>query len=531
MSVDVGTGSVRACFTSFDENSCGSVVSTHSQQTVTHSPQSDFYEQCSREVWDCVVSCIRQCLTEAKTDRVNGIAFTATCSLVAIDSGLKNDIILWLDHRALKEADMITETNLPQLNQSGGVCSPEFSVSKLVWLKRNAREVYERAVGFLELPDFLTWKCLGMKDVSNFYPSNCSVTCKWFYDAENKRWDQNFAKNIELDDLFLSNNERSRVGKVPSSHPGSCQGFMSKQVKQDMGISVDCNVSVGSSIIDAHAGVLGMIALYPRPASMSVESLFCSIAGTSTCHMILNEERRTTHGVWGPYLDVVTKGHFVREPGQSATGKLIDSIIQRYSKDHENFSNKSVKEITIELNQMLQNRGLGNKKQKLIINPSFHGNRCPLADPSLRGGIYGLDLEKEPLEDIYEATIESLCYETRFICEELKIPDLKVALVSGGLLKNTCFMQIYADIMGIKVVGMDSGHIDMMLAGTAILARQASVGKDNTLHDMRGITFRDLKLTNFEPNPSTKSYHDAKYKCYHIFMKSSQEMQKILNTL
>lgn len=522
ISVDVGTASVRAALTTFDNNSCGTVLATHSENTQSHNPRTDFYEQNSHEIWSAVASCIHSCLKEAGIDQVHGIAFTATCSLVIIDSGLENDVIMWMDHRSVKEAAAITATKHRQLNQTGGICSPEFSISKLLWLKKNEPKAYEKARGFLELPDFLSWKCLGT-DISDFAPSNCSVTCKWFFDAENNSWNEFFVRAIELEDLFVTA-DKSRVGKTPSL-PGTHLGFMTDEVKEQFGINSACNVSVASSIIDAHAGVLGMIALYPRN-SANVESLMCSIAGTSTCHMILNSERREIRGVWGPYLNVVTDGHYVHEPGQTATGKLIDFIITQHSDRVSQFGGKSLKEITIALNESIEKRGYG--QQKLVVNPSFHGNRCPLADPTLRGGIYGLNLESG-LQDLYEATLEALCYEARYIIEELKIPDLKLCLLSGGLNKNRCFMQIYADVIGVDVIGMDLGSIDMMLAGTAILARQGALKGGNSLDNIVNLSFKDLKMTTYTPSLERKSYHDKKYQCYRIFTRTSQEMQQILN--
>lgn len=525
ISVDVGTGSVRAALTSFDSNSCGNVLSTHSQNSTTYNPRTDFYEQNSQEIWSAVVSCIRSCLEEAGIDEIHGIAFTATCSLVVIDAGLQNDIIMWMDHRSVDEAASITATQHRQLNQTGGICSPEFSIAKLLWLKKNESESYEKARGFLELPDYLTWKCLDC-DIADFAPSNCSLTCKWFYDAESNSWNEFFVEAIGLEDLF-NTATKSRVGTT-ASLPGTQLGFMTEAVKEQMGINPTCKVAVASSIIDAHAGVLAMIAMYPRE-SMDVESLICSIAGTSTCNMILNAERREIRGIWGPYLNVVTKGHYVHEPGQSATGKLVDFIVDNHKDKSTRFGDKSFNDITIALNESIEKKGIGN--QKLVVNPSFHGNRCPLADPTLRGGIYGLDLESEPLENVYEATLESLCYETRFIIEELNIPELKLCLVSGGLLKNLCFMQIYADVLGLDVIGMDSGSVDMMLAGTAILARQGALKGDNSLESISNVCFKNLKLAPFKPNAGLKKYHDTKYQCYRMFVKCSQEMQKLLSSI
>jgi len=385
------------------------------------------------------------------------------------------------------------------------------------------------AKAFLELPDFFTWKCLGI-DIDSFSPSICSLTCKWFFDAETGSWNETFVKAIDLQELFLFK-DKSRIGRG-SSLPGTRQGFMSSEIKKQLGISQDCNVAVASSIIDAHAGVVGMLSLHVRDPETSVESILCSIAGTSTCHMVCNQSRIETQGIWGPYLNVVAKGYYVREPGQSATGKLIDFILDNPCLSVDSIQELDMKsrrrELVDTLNDRLSNREL--TFQKLVMNPSFHGNRCPIGDSTLRGGIYGLDLEKPLPEDVYEATIESLCYETRFIIEELK-SNPKVVLVSGGLAKNSLFLRIYSDTIGVPVVAMDAGIIDMMLAGTAILARQAVIGKDNCLESMSEVTFKDLDTLHYKPNHLKMKYHETKYKAYRIFVKAGQEMQELLNAL
>lgn len=458
------------------------------------------------------------------------IAFTATCSLVVIDAGLDNDVIMWMDHRAVSQAQAITATCHPCLKQTGGICSPEFSVSKILWLKEKEPQVYDAATGFLELPDFLTWKCL-KSPIASFAPSNCSVTCKWYFDAENNCWPAGLFEQLGMQELFAS---PDRIGTTPSL-PGTFVGHMNPDVMKEMGINPDSQVAVASSIIDAHAGVLGMLVLYSNHVydttgeKIDEESIFLSTVGTSTCHMVLHRTRNETNGVWGPYLNVVTNGHYVREPGQSATGKLIDHCINTHPEKHTTFKNKKLGEILPVINQKIHDRRSDRLMNPLVVNPSFHGNRCPLADASLRGGIYGLDLTEPDLTILYEAVIEALCYETKFIVDEVEMKDLHAVLMSGGLMKNEAFMQIYADVMGVRVVGIECSGVDMMLVGTAIMARQAVLGSDLSLPALRDIRFNDMKLNKFDPSPDYRQHHDKKYQAYRIFMKASQEMQQLLN--
>lgn len=54
------------------------------------------------------------------------------------------------------------------------------------------------------------------------------------------------------------------------------------------------------------------------------------ICGTSTCHMLLSDQQVFVKGVWGPYLGAMVPDMWLLEGGQSATGKLIDHVIDTH---------------------------------------------------------------------------------------------------------------------------------------------------------------------------------------------------------
>ena len=99
-----------------------------------------------------------------------GIGFDATCSLVVVDTtgqpvtvsisrDPQRNVVLWQDHRAVAEAEEINGTKHPVLNFVGGLISPEMQPPKLLWLKRHLHEeCWKRAVHFLDLSDYLTYK-------------------------------------------------------------------------------------------------------------------------------------------------------------------------------------------------------------------------------------------------------------------------------------------------------------------------------------------------------------------------------------
>ena len=94
-------------------------------------------EQSSDDIWAACCSATRQALKLAgiEGDAVAGIGFDATCSLVALDSedrpvsvsptgNAAQNVIVWMDHRAIPQAERINQTRHPVLRYVGGVILP-----------------------------------------------------------------------------------------------------------------------------------------------------------------------------------------------------------------------------------------------------------------------------------------------------------------------------------------------------------------------------------------------------------------------
>jgi ribulose kinase len=148
LGIDVGTGSARASLVSAD----GNVVASSTVETKTWRDPDDhrIFEQSTSNIWASISSAIKTCLSTSQIApaAVKGIGFDATCSLAVSDldgaplqvtkgadlgaPGERN-IILWADHRAEKEADLINNTGSVVLDYVGGT----MSASPLLSNKRN----------------------------------------------------------------------------------------------------------------------------------------------------------------------------------------------------------------------------------------------------------------------------------------------------------------------------------------------------------------------------------------------------------
>lgn len=112
------------------------------------------------------------------------------------------------------------------------------------------------------------------------------------------------------------------------------------------------------------------------------------ICGTSSCHMSLVRQPIYVDGVWGPYAGAVYPGTYLHEAGQSATGLLIDFVINSHPAYYRLIELSGEKHPQSFLNETLQELASGRIEEltrEIHVWPDYHGNRSPLADSSMRG--------------------------------------------------------------------------------------------------------------------------------------------------
>lgn len=194
----------------------------------------------------------------------------------------QQNIILWMDHRAAKEASQINATKHELLKCVGGKVSLEMEIPKVMWLKSNLKETCWSKLGKLfDLPDFLTYKCTG-----DDTRSLCSLCCKWNYDGFNLTWSRDFFEKLDLGDLCA--NDFEMLGKQVTT-PGAAVGEgLNEQAARELGLKI--GTPVAGSMIDAHAGALCLLGCHADGIDENISSKMALICGTSSCHMSVEKE-------------------------------------------------------------------------------------------------------------------------------------------------------------------------------------------------------------------------------------------------
>jgi FGGY-family pentulose kinase len=470
--VDVGTASARAGVL----DPAGRLLGRDENAIDMNHPDANHAEHDSEQIWRAVCGAVRGALAQADAAAgdVAGISFDATCSLVVRDRDGRPlcvsaggeprwDTIVWLDHRALAEAEECTATGHRVLDYVGGVMSPEMETPKLMWLRRHLPQAWAQAGHFFDLADFLTWKAAGALD-----RSQCTLTCKWTYlGHEASGWQRDFFARVGIPDMV----ERGRLPER-ASPIGKDLGPLTADAAQQLGLTARCRVGVG--LIDAHAGALGVLGGYAGDIA-TIDRHLGLIAGTSSCVMALSPEARPTAGVWGPYYGAVLPDCWLNEAGQSATGALLDHIIRWHGAGGGEPNGAAHARIVARVQELRGREGL-DLAGRLHVLPDFHGNRSPLADPSAVGVISGLTLDAsfDSLCRLYWRTCVAIALGVRHILDALNEKGFVIDTlhVTGGHTKNPLLMELYADATGCTVI--EPAAEDAVLLGTGMVAATAA---------------------------------------------------------
>lgn len=525
--IDVGSGSVRAGI--FDLN--GKLLTSTVQEINLFRRSGNRVEQSSTEIWQAICHCVRQSLeiTGTPPENVVGLGFDATCSLVVVDENgcplatstdgdVEQNIIVWMDHRATKQAERINATQHSVLQYVGGQISPEMETPKILWLKENHYETYQRAWQFFDLADYLTWRATG-----DLVRSICTVTCKWTWLAHEKRWDADYFRTIGLGDLV--DEDFKRIGQKMALPGTPCGDGLTEKAAQELGLLAGTPVATG--IIDAHAGGIGTVGV----AGGALNNL-AYVFGTSSCTMTSTQKAVVVPGVWGPYYSAMIPDYWLNEGGQSSAGAGIEQLVLMHPMAAE--ATEKATKAGVSLPVFLANLALERVvtasaavelSTGIYVVPEFMGNRAPFADPHARAIIAGLGMERD-LDSLVALYIAGLCgigYGLRQIIDAQHAQGIKVEniVISGGAGRHPLVRQILADTCELPIISTTCS--EPVLLGSAILGAVAAGIAPSVVSAMKQFTHKEQVYLVSETYRQT---HQRNYQNYQRLQQTARMIQE-----
>ena len=321
---------------------------------------------------------------------------------------------LWLDRRAEKEAAEVSKV-------MGGFVDPAFFLPKVLDIKNNEPELYERTKFFLGCPECLAYSLCG--EARSVFPS--AGFDRWF-------WNDDSLEKLKLDKNKFP----------PFIRPGDNFGTLKDAVASRLGFKRGIPVISGGP--DFFAAILGAGVIRPGQA--------CDRTGTSDginlCTINRIEDARLMsygHPV-APYWNL--SGTI------STTGKAVEWCTDL---------------LGISLNEfysLAENSSAGSGG--LVFLPYLAGERAPYWDPSLRGNWRGLSLSTGRGE-LARSVLEGVGFAIRDVISVMEEAgaDMNELRVTGGAAGSSLQNQIKADITGKAV--LSSAYKEAELLGLAII--------------------------------------------------------------
>jgi len=451
--VDFGTLSVRVAVVDSERGRLGSAVAEYPLHRTKDDP--DRATQSHADHMRALTEAMRHALQAANVsgNQIASLALDTTgSSVIPVGENWQplNDYYLWCDHRAWREAALITETahkrNLEAIKWCGGIYSSEWGFSKLLHWLRTQPEKRSQFVTAFEHCDMLTAVLCDVKNAADAPRSICAMGHKWM-------WNESLGglpseDFLEAVDPLLKGIRPKLDGRYAASD--TIAGYLCPEWAETLGLRAGIPIPVGA--FDAHWDAIGAGA---RSGDVS------NVVGTATCIMAIGDDARQIPGVCGVVKGSIDPKRIGVEAGLSATGDLFAVIARR--------SGISVKDLCIGLEQYRPGQ------TGLLRMTWDNGDRTILVNPDLGGITFGWNMTHTPQDELF-AAIEGTAFHTRVILErmaEYGVPVERVINAGGIPQKNPVLNRVYANVFNkpvlvpkAEVTSLGSSIFAFLAAGT-----------------------------------------------------------------
>jgi xylulokinase len=435
LGVDIGTSSTKGVLARPD----GEVVATAERPHDLSLPRPGWAEHDAEKVWwEDFVSVCKELLENAD-DNVAAVCASGigACLLPADESGnpLRQAILYGIDTRAEAEIEELNDRYGREalLEQCGSVLTTQAVGPKLLWLRRNEPEVWEKTRKFFMASSFVAYRLTGKYVLDHHSASQCDP----LYDVHEYGWIGKRADEIAPD--------------LPMPRllwPAEVVGEVSREGSEATGIPIGTPVAAGT--IDA----------WSEGASVGVQEPGDLMLMYGTTMFMIEVLKEPLHhlGLWGT-TGILPETHNLAA-GMATSGALT-GWLKKLSGDIP------YEELTEEA------AAVPPGSDALVILPYFAGERTPIFDPKARGLISGLTMS-HGRGHLYRAVLEATAYGVRHIFEYMREAGgggERLVAVGGGT-KGGLWTQIVSDVTSrpqdLPEQTIGAAYGDALLAARAV---------------------------------------------------------------
>jgi xylulokinase len=498
--VDIGTYSSKGVLVETN----GKVISSYTLSHGMEMPRPGFFEHDADRVWwHDFVEIIQHLLQKSgiQPKQVLGIGTSAigSCVLPIDEKGrpLRPGILYGIDTRATKEIAYL-ESKLGRdeiFVKTGSHLSSQASGPKVLWIRNNEPEIYDKTRWFLTSEAYLVHKLTGKASIDIYTAGGYGP----LFDVNRLKWDETAANLITpLERLPEAYWSYQVVGKV------------SANAARETGLAEGTPVVAGTT--DAAAEAIS--------AGVADFGDMMLMFGSSIFFIMKTDVLVKTQHFWSS--NFLEENTFAFLGGMSTSGSLTTWFRDQFAQFELEKEKEGGPNAFTKLAKLAEESPIGSNG--LIALPYFEGERTPLHDPRAKGLWFGLSL-KHTKGDLYRSILEGVAFGIRHNFEvmgEEGVQPKRILAVGGGT-KNPLWLQIVADVCNIELdvpeqqIGASYG--DAFLAGTG-------VGLFENLSKIKQwVKMKEM----IKPNPENRKRYEVNYQIFRELYASTKPLMHKLS--
>jgi len=445
LGIDVGTSGTKTVL--FDL--CGNTIADAVYEYPLYQPQIGWAEQRPEDWWNATIETIKEMLIKSgiKPDEIKGIGLSGQMhGLVLLDKNgeVLRPSIIWCDQRTQQECDIITEEigrdNL--INITANPALTGFTASKLMWVKRHQRDIFDKISKVLLPKDYIRYKLTGQ-----FATEVSDASGTQLLDVPKRKWSVEIISKLGFDkdwlpECFESQQVSGHISAEASRITGLHEGTPVVGGGGDQAAGAVGNGIVKTGVISSTIGTSGVVFGFMDKVKIDPKGRVHTF-----CHAVPDK--------W--HVMGVTQG----------AGLSLQWLRNNFGgceRELARFLGVDPYELMAQEAEQA-NPGCNG----LMYLPYLMGERTPHLDPYAKGVLFGMTA-KHTRNDVIRAFMEGVAYSLKDCFEIIKDMDIEVNEVraSGGGGKSALWRQMQADMFdtGIHTINSTEGPA----LGAALLA-------------------------------------------------------------
>ena len=398
--IDLGTSSIKTIL--IDENQ--KTIGVASSPIELLNPKSGFYEQIPDSWIKATFKCFEKLRREfpkeyraTKSIGISGQMHGAT--LIDRNNLFLRPCILWNDTRSTSQC-IEMEKKYPLLREkTGNVAMPGFTAPKILWVKDNEPDIFNRIYKILLPKDYLRFKLTG-----SYFTEMSDASGTLWLDVKNRQWSEDL---LNLSGLTIAQMPKLVEGNEPTD-------TLSLKIKNDLGF--EKNVIVAGGAGDQPAGALGSGVVESRQSMISLGTSGVYFSPTS-------EYSSNTNQAVHSFCHCLPATWCHMSVMLSATN-CLNWICDIHGLKIPNAIEKAKK--------FASDNSISNSTPFFL--PYLSGERTPHNNPYLRGSFHMLNTSTS-LDSVIYSVIEGICFGIKDGYEAVHLVSQKskdIYLIGGG---------------------------------------------------------------------------------------------------